>query len=629
MIRTLTLALGLLWAQGADLVKVLDKADALLEEAKAGYEKARSEGSTPGFVDAGFRLEEARIKYLAILEVGAPEQQKTAADRMRSVNQLSKLIHDGKVAISGAAVDSKSPLPEKAPDAPATPPQADKPELPEVKVPVVDVSRRAPVPDAAKQKDVEKTIRDLFKEQYAKRAPSDRRALARTLLDQALKSSDDPVAAWVLHREAQDAAIQGFDPRLAMQSIDASAKQFDIDPLPIKATALTAMAKSSRTAEESGVLTEVWLKLIDEQVATDQYDAADKAAAAAIKAARGSNDAAILAVATTRSKEVTEAKTRFSALKNVLQTLATKPDDPAANLEMGQYLCYVKGSWDLGPRFLIKGSDPVLRALAEKEAANLVTAVDKAALADGWWDLAQKETNPLRKGQMLAHAGAIYESALPDATGLLRIRIEKRRETSKSPAAPPGPSVDLLKLIDPKLDGVLGDWTLERGVLVFPAGRSAAWLQIPYSPPEEYDLKIVATRKGGGGFDFYVGVIVPGGKPLLLHIDGGFQGKSGGFQSIDGKDWGSNETSWNDIRVFDADKRHTLLISVRRNQLAVTADGKSLSKWTADYTRASPVSSVPNPSALWVGDWEAVFEVSQMQLIPVSGGNGKSLPHVR
>jgi hypothetical protein len=631
MPRSLALALGLFLVQGADLAKVLEKADALLEEAKAGYEKARSEASAPGFVDAGFKLEEARIKYLALLEVGSPEQQKTAADRMRSVNQLAKLIHDGKVAISGAAVESKPAVPEKAPDAPATPATpapAEKPAAPEVKAPVVDVSRRVPVPDAAKQKDAEKMIRDLFKEQYAKKAPADRRALARTLLDQALKSSDDPVAAWVLCREAQDAAIQGFEPHLAMESIEASARQFDIDPLPAKAAALAALAKSARSAEDNSALAEAWLKLADEQVAADQYEAADKAAAAAIKAARGANDPSVLASATTRSKEISEAKTRFAALKNVLQTLATKPEDPAANLEMGQYLCYVKGSWDLGLRFLSNGSDPILKSLAEKELANPMTGTEKATLADGWWDLAQKETSPLRKGQLLSHAGGLYQAALLDATGLLRIRIEKRLETAKPPPAPPGPSVDLLKMIDPKRDSVLGEWAIERNVLVFPAGRSAAWLQIPYAPPEEYDLKIVATRKGGGGFDFYVGVIVPGGKALLLHIDGGFQGKSGGFQSIDGKDWGGNETSWSDVRVFDADKRHTLLISVRKNQLAVTADGKQLSKWTADYSRANPVSTVPNPSALWVGDWEAVFEASQIQLIPISG-SGKSLPHVR
>jgi len=46
-----------------DLDKVLEKADLVLEEAKSAYEEARSKSSVSAFVDAGFKLEEARIKY--------------------------------------------------------------------------------------------------------------------------------------------------------------------------------------------------------------------------------------------------------------------------------------------------------------------------------------------------------------------------------------------------------------------------------------------------------------------------------------------------------------------------------------------------------------------------------------
>src|SRR5947207_5022217 len=80
---------------GQDMDKILARADALLEEAKAAYEEARSKGSASAFVDAGFKLEEARIKYIVLQEIGSPEKQKIAADRLRAVNQLSKLIHDG------------------------------------------------------------------------------------------------------------------------------------------------------------------------------------------------------------------------------------------------------------------------------------------------------------------------------------------------------------------------------------------------------------------------------------------------------------------------------------------------------------------------------------------------------
>jgi hypothetical protein len=179
MTRIAALALILSLVPQVDVGKILEKADALLEEAKAGYEKARAENSAPTFVDAGFKLEEARIKYLVLQEVGSPEQQKTAADRMRAVNQLAKLIHDGKVAVSGAAVDSPSPPPppaENKPDAPVVPKPAAKPDAPQVGAMMVDVSRRSVVPDAARQKDAEKIIKDLFKDQYAKKTAAGRSA---------------------------------------------------------------------------------------------------------------------------------------------------------------------------------------------------------------------------------------------------------------------------------------------------------------------------------------------------------------------------------------------------------------------------------------------------------------------
>jgi hypothetical protein len=627
MTRLTALALSLLLVQGVDLSKVIEKADALLEEAKAGYEEARTKSAASVFVDAGFKLEEARIKYLAIVEVGSPEQQKTATDRLRAVNQLAKLIHDGKVAISGTPAESKPAAPDKPADAP---PPADKPAEPETRPVMVDVTRRLAVPDAAKQKEAEKIIRDLYKDQYAKKAPADRKLLGRQLLDQATKSSGDPAAAWVLFREALDASAQGFDLRSAVESVDASVKLFDVDPMPLKAGILAAMGKSARNPEENGAVAEAYLQLVEEYVTVDQFEAADKAAVAALQSARRSNDVALATRVTTRAREIAEAKTRFVALKGVLQTLASKPDDPAANLDMGLYLCYVKGSWDLGPRFLAKGSDPALRALAEKEQALPVQAADKAALADGWYDLAQKESSPLRKGQLLAHAGALYESALPDATGLLRIRIEKRMETAKPPAAPTGPqgpSVDLLKMIDAKRDAVSGDWSIERGVLVMPAGRSTAWLQIPYSMPDEYDLKIVATRKAGIT-DFYAGIVVPGPKRMLLHIDGSSGGRQGGLQGADG-DWNNNPTTFNDIKVFSDDKPHTVLVSVRKNSVAVLTDGKPLLSWKGDFARVgNSGEGGPTASAPYIGNWESVFEVSQILLFPVTG-KGKSVPHVR
>src|SRR5436190_9860659 len=193
-----------------DLDVVLQKADALLEQAKSEYEAARDQGSSGGFVTAGFRLEEARLKYIALQEIGTPEKQKIAADRIRAVNQLGKLIHDGKVAVTGKSPDPARTTVEAPPGA------ADV--VPPPPPPAARVTRLA-LPEAGKQREAQAMVREVFKDQYAKTAPADRSLLARSLLEQAAKTTDDPTAQWMLYKEATDAAVQGGDLRTEMAAV--------------------------------------------------------------------------------------------------------------------------------------------------------------------------------------------------------------------------------------------------------------------------------------------------------------------------------------------------------------------------------------------------------------------------
>lgn len=418
-------------AQNVDLDAVRARADALLEEAKAAYESARTASSLSGFVEAGFKLEEARIKYLVLLEIGQGEVQKTASDRLRAVNQLNKLIKDGRVAIQKPPPETPS-APTASPGAAPAPPAA----VPPPAAPAPAVTARASVPDVAQQREVEGLVRNVFKEHYAKKSPVDRQTLSRMLLEQAEKSADKPVERWVLYREAQDVAIQICDVPMIVAAVEATSRMFDVDGLALKNAALTAAGKFAKSPAEAGILSEALLRLVDELMAADQYDDADKVAAAAHQHARRANDAGLLKRNSARTKEVAEAKSKFQTQKKVLETLAKSPDDPAANNEFGQFLCFVKSNWDLGVRFLAKGSDTAFRGLAEREIA-----ADMATAADGWFDHAQREKSTLRKSQMLQHARELYERALIDATGLARAKIEKRlSDIGAGDSGDPGPA---------------------------------------------------------------------------------------------------------------------------------------------------------------------------------------------
>jgi hypothetical protein len=420
-----------------DFDKLIEKADALLEDAKKAYEEAREKSSAPLFVDAGFKLEECRIKFMAIQEIGPPEKQKVAGDRLRAVNQLSKLIHDGKVAVAGPPADpaagpGTSALPEKTLPDPSV--------APALSLAPVDVSKRLPVPDAARLKESERLIRDLYKDGYAKKAAADRKALCRQLLSQAGKSQDDPPGLWVLCREAQDIAIQLCDLGLLLAAIDAAATRFDVDAMVLKTSALTSAGKAAKGPEDFAALAEAYSVLIEDLVNADQYDPAEKAAEAALQHARKSANPAIVARMTIVSKEVSESKALYKAFKNVLEVLAKSPEDPGANLEMGKFLCFVKNNWEFGLRFIVKGSDAALKALAEKEQQPDLQSSDLVALGDSWFGLADKEKSTLRKSRMNSHGTALYTAALPGASGLVKARIEKRldqlREASSAASGP-------------------------------------------------------------------------------------------------------------------------------------------------------------------------------------------------
>jgi len=628
--RVLTILILALLQQGGglDIDKVLERADNLLEAAKSSYEEARDKGNAAGFIDAGFKLEDARIKYLVLQEIGAPDKQKIAGDRLRSVNQLAKLIHDGRVAISGAGVGDPAPKPaDPAPNLDPAKPDVrpePKPDLPNALAlkPPPDVRVRLIVPDLTKQKEAEKIIKDILKEQYAKKAPADRQALAKLLLQQTKDAANDPAALWVMYREAQDTAVQVCDVPTILASIEGAAVYFDIDALAVKNAALTAAAKTGKTPDDFSALSRAMLALVDEFVAADQYDVADKTAAAALQAARKTNDAPLSLKATNRTREVAEAKTRFQGMKGALATLAKNPDDPAANNDMGQLLCFVKGNWELGVRFLVKGSDPALKTLSEKEMAMSLQPGDQVAIGDGWWDLAEKEKSPLRKSQMQLHARGFYEAALPGLTSLQRIKVEKRLETTEGSGAAAAGSINLMKFIDISKDAISGTWTLKGDKVT--SDNTVARLEIPYEPPSEYDLKVTFTRNEGGSDVFLT----------LSRNNRAFNWTMGAGQLWFG--FGP----YNGIWVVDSGclgavgipngivngKVQTTLIQVRKDGLKAFLDGKLIKELKNPYSDLSVHGQLRmrTDNILGVGSYNSSTTFHKIELVEVTGKGKKT-----
>jgi hypothetical protein len=243
-------------------------------------------------------------------------------------------------------------------------------------------------------------------------------------------------------------------------------------------------------------------------------------------------------------------------------------------------------------------------------------------VADGWWDLAEREKQPLRKAQLLAHARSIYQGALPRSTGLVRAKIGKRLEFDKDmpeKETDARSSVDLLKLIDPAKDTLKGTWQAGLGGKLTPS-KGQALLQVPYVPPDEYDLKIVAVPSKGS--EVYLSLVL-GKVPFDVSVDG-WAGTVTGIGNIDGKLADANETTRKG-QFLKLESPNTIVCMVRKSMVTVTLNGERLIQWKADPGRLTvnsfwirPVNGTPA-----IGSW-IPYTVTKLELTPVSG-RGKNL----
>jgi len=350
--------------------------------------------------------------------------------------------------------------------------------------------KKLPVPDPAAQKAAEKLIRDVFNDDYSKKSPADRLRLAKNLLEQGLKTNDDPAAGFVLFREARDVAAQAGDLETAMKAVEEMARRYEVDGSSSKAAIYAAMSKNLKTPEETLALARSYLKLVDEAIAEEQFDIADKAAIESSTLAKKVKDVPLAVKADAKRKEVFDRKIRSERLKRARETLEKTPDDPQANLALGQYDCLTRGAWDTGLRMLVKGSDAALKELATRDLAGPKIPGDQALVGDGWWDLAEKESNPPSKVNLRARALRWYEEAAVGATGLQKVKIEKRLAELRLDRFR-GSWTDLT---DPRIFGLPGK--AGDPITLATTGTSSKSAVLDKFPPGDFDGVTVRVRFG-------------------------------------------------------------------------------------------------------------------------------------
>ena len=289
-----------------------------------------------------------------------------------------------------------------------------------------EAAKKAKIPDDKAQAEAMALVREVYKEEYGQATTAEKKAeLAEKLLHKARDSKDDPTNQFVLLRVARDLAAQAGDCDTAFHAIEEMAAAFSIDTLEMNVQALTKAASVTKKTDGQEQIVEAALTVINQAVAQDKYDVADRLGRLALTAAHKARDAALVRRTQARIKEIATAAKAFEEVEAAMKTLEEKPLDAEANLVVGKHLCFMKGNWKQGRSMLALGGDAALKALAMKEMQGPADAAEQVKLGDAWWNVAEKETVAAKKN-LQARAGYWYKKALPELSGLVKDKVEKR-----------------------------------------------------------------------------------------------------------------------------------------------------------------------------------------------------------
>jgi WD40 repeat protein len=491
-----------------------------------------------------------------------------------------------------------------------------------------------PVPSASEQYRAEKEIKDIFKADYAKQNAADRKALAQKLLDQGRDTNNDRAAKFVLFREARDLAAGTGDFQLAFKAVDEMAGAFVVDAMELKANALVTAAAKADTDERNVAVTRACLELTDQAIAAEQYLIPARLLPVADAAARKAQRVALHEDVQAKVRQVAELRADYDRRKSAAATLATNPNDPDANSAMGKSLCFIKGSWDSGLPMLARGSDAPLKSLAGKELAVPTSGTARLQLADGWWDLADRQGD-LAKTNVQQHAVDWYARGWPQLAGLDRAKAESRipdamkQKLVAMPQNPPaavsplpGASsrvVDVLKLINVERDQLAGTWKRMDGALASTSARGL--IQVPYHPPEEYDFRVVFSPGDDHGHGMNL-ILSKGPRMFIFTLSG--QQFWDAFEYVKGK---NGKTPDNPTHVMSAvrpvlGQKYTIEVRVRNDHVEAFLGGKPVTSYKTDYSDLSidfkDLASV-QPGTLGLGAYDAPATIYSAEVTEVAG----------
>ena len=186
--------------------------------------------------------------------------------------------------------------------------------------------------------------------------------------------------------------------------------------------------------------------------------------------------------------------------------------------------------------------------------------------------------------------------------------------------------VNLIPLIDPQKDAVVGTWLLKDGVLVSDdsgALSGGARLQIPYHPPQEYDFRITFTRVGGDGD---VTQILAAPRTAFAWKMGAVSNTIFAFDQTNSAK--SNSAVLKRAHCLQNGRKYESLVQVRKTGVKAFLDGALVIQWSTDYSDLSnpPAWKLRDDQCLGVASWNSPTVFDKIEIEEVTGSGTRTRP---
>jgi hypothetical protein len=588
--------------------------------------------------------------------VHTPQSSPTPSDP-RNTTQEQSAPHTSESPAEKVVTPSQPPPPMVVTPMPATP------EPPQPASPVVAAQRRPP-PTADEQAAKLAELKEVYDKEFeGANRPGTREVFPDFLIDTSEKLKSDPVARFVLLREAFTRLIAQKEFTLAAEVVDRLDREFDMDPFSLRTHTLTKASESAKLPAEKLAIVLCSADLAEAALAQQRIAEATTLVRMADGHARTLPDNQLKARTVTLRAEVEAAAQEWGPVERARQTLATAPDDPAAAAVDGRYRCLTLGDWQQGLPLVAKGNDQTLAAAAVKDLGGASGEVTATTIGDMWYDLAQSDP---KLAACHARAAHWYRQAVASATGLDKVRLEKRLETiaelklperlSSTPeqtagslALPPfAPMlaqnvkfepVNLFKFVQ-QAELLKSPWNYDRSSTAQdpaiysdpskPFGRVPSHFN---SAPREYQMSLNVTRdyrSSGSGRDGVTGPLVIGlvgpRSQFAVVLDYPIGGQFVSMIALkDAKSESDNPTVQKHssplIRMGSSPRSGSMVIcQVRRESVSVTVDGKQACRFEGDLSKlVLPRDwSVNDDRAFIMGANNAAYFVSRWRLDPLA-----------